>query len=1067
MSKGRSTMDIQGAFFSPWEEESSGYGENVGAYYLSIKKPASADIAYQALNRFKGQNEAGKKAKEYLISEGYDGVIDKQDGQIYEIIAFYPEQIKSATDNIGTFDVNNPDYRYSAEGDLTDADRDLMSDNEQELNQTLVNAGVITPEELAAYQERVTSKPLEGQNPTMSTAQGTKVRAFAAENGMLQDADQLDRFAKAVVTAQNTYFPDTNEDQMIRAVKWIRSLKQTENSDGYAEALQNIVSGDFDYRSADGQARMVAVMGLANAKNDILGQTALADAFMRQGTDLGRALQARKLFKLMTPEGRISTLMKTLNDYNADLKQKGMKGNLKFSDWILQAAAFADTQEDFRKVQAAAAAELAEKLPISWKERLNSFRMLSMLGNPRTHIRNIIGNALFIPSVGLKNKIGAVLELGVKKGERTKTLAPILNKEIRDFARQDARDIRGDLTGEAKYDEHSLVERAKNPLGTGILGKLSDFNSWALEGEDWLFLRGHYRRALGGWMQANGYTVDQVKNDKKLLEKGREYAINEAQKATYRDFNGLAQRLNQMTRNAETPGQKALAFGVNAVLPFRKTPANILKRGIEYSPLGIARSVYNLGKMFTNGDVSATDVIDQFASGVSGTAVMAIGFLLAGTGAVSCGFDDDDWPEELKGTQKYSINPGKAANAVAGLFGVPKLFGEDVTYTLDWAAPMSMPLFVGASIRNQADEENWDYNKVLEALGSISEPVFNLSMLDGVNSLIKVNSYSNENPFTQIGAKVISNYATSYVPSAVGAITRTFFDDTQRKSFVTKGENTGIEGTFRYAWESVENKLPGASKTNIPVRDVWGREKTSGFAERLIENFISPGYIEHYENDPVINELGRLFDSTGSPSLEPEHAATSVTINKETHNLGPQEFDTFDRVHGETQYSMLNELVNNKEYQDITDDDVKVEIIRNIYSYANDVGKSVLFPDYTYEKRAVDDFIRSGKITSYKSKMIACLQDGNYEGFSNYVGALQDEGVKDSDISGKISDAYRDRWKAAYERATYLTEEGTPEYRAAVAELDEIEFILDNTGFNFNIEGKGGWRQKVEEKYDN
>ncbi|MBR2667508.1 MAG: hypothetical protein IKD96_05060 [Oscillospiraceae bacterium] len=111
-TKGRANMDIQGMFFSPWEIDAGGYGENVGAYYLSIKKPADEATAYKALNRFKGQNNAGVKAREYLISQGYDGVYNGYD----EYIAFYPEQIKSATDNIGTFDTEDPDTRYSRPG---------------------------------------------------------------------------------------------------------------------------------------------------------------------------------------------------------------------------------------------------------------------------------------------------------------------------------------------------------------------------------------------------------------------------------------------------------------------------------------------------------------------------------------------------------------------------------------------------------------------------------------------------------------------------------------------------------------------------------------------------------------------------------------------------------------------------------------------------------------------------------------------------------------------------------------------------------------------------------------
>ncbi|MBQ2671156.1 MAG: hypothetical protein IJG06_10480, partial [Clostridia bacterium] len=44
-SKGRANMDIQGMFFSPWEIEAGGYGENVRAFYLNIRKPASEAAA--------------------------------------------------------------------------------------------------------------------------------------------------------------------------------------------------------------------------------------------------------------------------------------------------------------------------------------------------------------------------------------------------------------------------------------------------------------------------------------------------------------------------------------------------------------------------------------------------------------------------------------------------------------------------------------------------------------------------------------------------------------------------------------------------------------------------------------------------------------------------------------------------------------------------------------------------------------------------------------------------------------------------------------------------------------
>lgn len=108
-TKTRANMDIQGMFFSPWDIDAQGYGSNVRAFFLNIKNPADSGIGYSSLSKYKGQNNAGVKAREELIARGFDGVNNDSE----EYIAFEPNQIKSATDNVGTFDPENPDVWYS------------------------------------------------------------------------------------------------------------------------------------------------------------------------------------------------------------------------------------------------------------------------------------------------------------------------------------------------------------------------------------------------------------------------------------------------------------------------------------------------------------------------------------------------------------------------------------------------------------------------------------------------------------------------------------------------------------------------------------------------------------------------------------------------------------------------------------------------------------------------------------------------------------------------------------------------------------------------------------------
>ena len=91
-TKSRANMDIQGNFFSPWEDDAAGYGSNVRKFYLNITNPASESTGYKALSKFKGQDNAGIKARNHLEQLGYDGVNNENE----EYIAFNANQIKSA-----------------------------------------------------------------------------------------------------------------------------------------------------------------------------------------------------------------------------------------------------------------------------------------------------------------------------------------------------------------------------------------------------------------------------------------------------------------------------------------------------------------------------------------------------------------------------------------------------------------------------------------------------------------------------------------------------------------------------------------------------------------------------------------------------------------------------------------------------------------------------------------------------------------------------------------------------------------------------------------------------------
>lgn len=102
-------------FYGNAPEYASQYaGKNgrVVQVYLDIKNPYIASV--DEFNRLAEANdpEMSRRFREQLEDEGYDGVYYNGDLN-EEWVAFRPEQIKSATENNGEFDPNNPDIRFS------------------------------------------------------------------------------------------------------------------------------------------------------------------------------------------------------------------------------------------------------------------------------------------------------------------------------------------------------------------------------------------------------------------------------------------------------------------------------------------------------------------------------------------------------------------------------------------------------------------------------------------------------------------------------------------------------------------------------------------------------------------------------------------------------------------------------------------------------------------------------------------------------------------------------------------------------------------------------------------
>lgn len=108
-----------GIYFSGYSQNL--YGENTKAVYIHAGNPVHLRALPQGA---KNVNSAGIETS--VISDffekfpQYDAIVDTRHD---EIVVKSPAQIKSATDNIGTSDRENPDIRFSVGGEQVDTDK--------------------------------------------------------------------------------------------------------------------------------------------------------------------------------------------------------------------------------------------------------------------------------------------------------------------------------------------------------------------------------------------------------------------------------------------------------------------------------------------------------------------------------------------------------------------------------------------------------------------------------------------------------------------------------------------------------------------------------------------------------------------------------------------------------------------------------------------------------------------------------------------------------------------------------------------------------------------------------
>lgn len=796
----------------------------------------------------------------------------------------------------------------------------------------------------------------------------------------------------------------SDAESRIKTEGWQKTLNKWKSSTKEGISKENTAIGWALYNNA-------ANSGDVETAIDVL------DTIVKRQRNAAQALQATRLLKQQDPSTQLYAAQRIVENLTEDLKkQYGEKApDLKIDRDL--AEKFLNAKDDDARTEAMKEIyrDIGRQMPSRFIDKWNAWRYFSMLGNPRTHVRNIVGNVGFVPAVTVKNVIGAGIESAANavsggKVGRTKTILTTKDAGLIKAAWSDYANIREQALGSGKYNDNvnvrQEIEEGRTIFKPKLLEAMRKFNSTALDAEDAWFSKPHYAAALAQFCKANGITAEQVAGGKGI-EAAREYAIREAQKATYRDTNAFSQMISDLGRYRGDNKMKRLGSTLaEGILPFRKTPANILVRGVEYSPIGFLKSIsYDLVQV-QKGNMQATEMIDRAAAGLTGTGLMMLGLYMAKEGILRGSGGDDEKKkkfDELQGHQEYAME-----------------LPNGTSITLDWLAPEALPFFVGANLYEQMQANNGylTMSDMLQAASNVTDPLLSMSCLQSLNDVFDAVGYASSgdtNALTSAVASAATSYLTQGIPTVFGQAERT--GESERMTTYTD-KNKFLTPDMQYALGKASARIPGVDYGQIPFIDAWGRtESSGGVIARAFNNFANPAYTSKVSGSKMEDELSRLYEATGEAKVLPQRAPKSFTVNKENKQLTGEEYVKYATKRGQTSYKIVSELTGLASYKSMSDGD-KADAVAKAYEYANIVGKMSVSNYQTdgWAAKAIDTVKKTGVseaqyIALYLAKGgIESLKDKNGDTISNSEGlqimelVYQQKGLSDKQRAALFED---------------------------------------------------------------
>lgn len=840
---------------------------------------------------------------------------------------------------------NSPqiDQSQNTNLDLAPVDTRIQAGKEARLPRQLDTLNETLPSTNPASSKQVSQQEMPAQSPQVGVDQslgGLRSRGFIET--IRNDANTPQLVKDSV---SSLYEVRNTKDLQIKAAELVKR-----NPD----MAQRIASSDSGDISAMVGSELIK---LHSARGNYEQAIATAHEVARQATEHGRASQALSAYAKLTPEGILRFTQSEINKFNTANKLANGKEivltpeaakSLTDKSTALQSmpegrAKDIETQKMLKEVK--------DILPVGWVKKVSTLQTIGQLLNPKTTMRNILGNAIFgtmdnvsqVGAAGLDKVTSAVL-----KSERT-TALPNLKVQATSAVKGGKQAYEETLQGinlgpDTQFDLAQVpVFKSKFMQGVektlGITLRVPDRAAYTAAFDD----------TLNGLMKANKIdTPTQQMLD--LANANGLYRTFQDNSKAAQLFTGLKGALNHV--GVEKNGTR---FGLgDFILKYPKTPGNIISRGLDYSPVGIIKGLYQIAKpAITKQPFDQHTFVNSISRGTLGTGgLIGAGAVLGALGIIT---EKPSQDTDTRNLQKASGQGGYQINVSALTRFFQSGFNKESTavtpgdtlVSYDWAQPLSIPLSAGAAI-----------GKGESAIDGATSTVENLT--GGLNTLVEQPLISGLNTFANniknkgvIGAlgETAKSAPASFIPTASNQI-RQLTDNTSRSTYDPSAVNTSAN--------KVINRIPFLEKMLPEQIDSLGnsKENYADGGNNVFNVMLNPSFVTKYNPDAAAKLPLDILSRSGETQQMPRTTRTSQKVSGEDIKLTATQNHDFQQYVGKHTNDYYNQLLGNDTFMAKTDGE-KAKIMSAGLTDISKAGKIAILGD-TSKSSAAQRLIASG-----------------------------------------------------------------------------------------------------------